>query len=92
MPVAVKTAIGGFGTVTICYFGTTVTVPEKIAERLLKVGAQCGPCGASVDVSTGPFLGAFPRGANCGLDKDKLFPLLLPFSNEKAVQINGASK
>lgn len=32
-------------TVTVCYFGNTVRVPLKIANRLMKAGAKMGACG-----------------------------------------------
>lgn len=33
------------GPVTICYYGVTLTVSQKIAKRYYKLGATEGPCG-----------------------------------------------
>jgi len=40
------------GPVTICYYGVTLTVSQKVAKRYLKLGATKGPCG--VPGPTGP--------------------------------------
>ena len=32
------------GMVTICYYGVTMTVRERIAARYLRIGATCGAC------------------------------------------------
>ena len=64
--------------VTVCYFGTTVTVPEKIAERLLKVGAFCGSCERRVTLASvsGKSLSSdIAPGGVCG---DVWIPLLAP--------------
>ncbi len=44
-PVAVKTVTVAppEDLVTICYYGVTMRVREKIAERYLRIGATCGP-------------------------------------------------
>jgi len=39
--------------VTICYFGVTQCVSEKIAERFLELGARLGGCGSGVAARVG---------------------------------------
>lgn len=75
--------------VTICYYGVTMRVREKIAERYLRIGATCGPC--NQQEGQGPRLVpsvALPRG--CGFDKlTGLTSYLAPKASatDKAVQI-----
>ena len=33
------------GMETICYYGVTMTVSQKIAKRYVKIGAEYGACG-----------------------------------------------
>ena len=54
--------------VTICYFGVTQCVSEKIAARYLKLGATLGGCGTG---------NAGRRSARIGLDESSELPLTL---------------
>ncbi len=42
-PMAVEAA-PAVDLVTICYYGVTMMVSEKIAKRYLRIGARCGSC------------------------------------------------
>ena len=42
-PMAVEAAPAAH-LVTICYYGVTMMVSEKIAKRYLRIGARCGSC------------------------------------------------
>lgn len=76
--------------VTICYYGVTMTVREKIAARYLRIGATCGVCGEQGE--QGPILSVAPSEV-CG-DNGPIFELLTPKSAnaEKVMQIGGAAK
>lgn len=39
------------GPVTICYYGVTLTVSQKVAKRYIKLGATPGPCGKDCNPS-----------------------------------------
>ncbi len=88
-PMAVE-AVPAMEMVTICYFGVTITVREKIAKRYLRIGARCGACGED-----GPILieAAAPSGV-CGDGPIIWVPTLAPkaISTEKVVQIGETAK
>ncbi|GHB63842.1 hypothetical protein [Persicitalea jodogahamensis] len=43
------------GLVTICYYGVTMKVSQKIANRYYKIGAEPGACGESTPKPQTPF-------------------------------------
>jgi len=75
------------GMVTICYFGVTMTVREKIAARYLRIGATCGPCNQEFQSD------ALNGGGVCGGDWIK-GPIIPPKSAgaEKVIQLGKSEK
>jgi hypothetical protein len=41
----VQSGVPEEGPVTICYYGVTLTVSQKVAKRYVKMGATYGACG-----------------------------------------------
>lgn len=81
--------------VTICYYGVTMSVREKIAERYLRIGATCGPCNERRGGQDGPsiLIPSVARGEVCGEGDVEVIFLLTPKSaTDKAVKIGGAAK
>ena len=86
-PVAVEVAPAE-DMVTICYYGVTMTVREKIARRYLRIGATCGAC----DEQEGPGVPSVAPDQVCG--DGPIIWNLAPKSTsaEKAVKIGGSVK
>ncbi|GHB70122.1 hypothetical protein [Persicitalea jodogahamensis] len=89
-PMAVEAAPAAH-LVTICYYGVTMMVSEKIAKRYLRIGARCGSCDME---ETRLETSAAPRRV-CDDEIIIWEPLeLSPKSSltEKVIQIGGVSK
>lgn len=88
MPVAVSvsSAIVEDDMVTICYYGVTLTVSEKIAKRYLKIGARCGSCDRREIADNKELVG---ESRVCG--KDREISSSLQISSEGVIQISTAS-
>lgn len=75
------------GMVTICYYGVTMTVREKIAARYLRIGATCVPCNQEFQIA------AINGGGVCG-GKNGNFNSIAPKSAgvEKVIQLGKSEK
>ena len=80
------------GMKTICYYGVTLKVTNKIAERYMKLGATMGACGEKPS-PCGPgqiFLDHGPFGPGCYSDFWMLGKATIekPADSEKAIQLD----
>ncbi|GHB70114.1 hypothetical protein [Persicitalea jodogahamensis] len=100
-PMAVEAAPAAH-LVTICYYGVTMMVSEKIAKRYLRIGARCGSCDMEDYTRTLlPSGGYLVEGSVCKepcggnlltsdvdpCDDTRLIPIEAPASTEKVIQI-----